>query len=582
VTLRNVIINAPGNEGDTINLANVAPFNGSRTLASLAPITRADGSPLYVNVRPTVDSAGNVQRIPTAANQLVIDGRNPTLDVRAGIDWSRLGGLPVNGSLPTPLPNSAPSPNQPTFTAPTSANITVNSIQVNGVFGSDSSTPGNPGVILLTNQYKPNNALAGGTIQVVGTIPTGVPGTSIRCVDCSTSDRFSDSVVGTLALDSRSDVDLGNVEAISSRDAASEGGTNEINVDLAAIRNITTDAIAAKGSFAGGGGSGSSSVVLRSTTGDIRVSTIAAGDNGVDISAAGLFQATGVSAARFSFLGNSSVSSSTPGTPLYDFLIAKGVPKTEIFDSARVRYDTSLYQNSSIRLISTGNPVVTIQYGDASRTLVNTNTTNGVRVVVRGGDAAFSLGPGVSGSLISGQDPYALGGSTSGNVQYQTVTAQNYNQNELYFNQQYTSLVFGSAAFAVDASGLVGGITLTGGTNSTLGGSTQNLSFSAIPKPANPVSSIDPTKPANPVSPIDPTKPTNPQPPLGEAGQVAQQVLNKQGQNTSCEATSTIAAVPSATSSVTDTRSPRTTTAANAPCASAAQDDAQILKILGE
>jgi hypothetical protein len=250
-------------------------------------------------------------------------------------------------------------------------------------------------------------------------------------------------------------------------------------------------------------------------------------------------------------------------------------------------YDASLYENSSI-LVTQGGSVV-IRYGNASRTLAKTTTSGqgGVRVgdfVIRGGDAAFSLGPRVSGSIISGQDPYVVGDFPNGKVQYQPVTAQTVsfdrfsNRSNLYFNQQYAPLEFGSAAFPVDASGLVGGITFTTGADSVLVGSIQNLFFPAIPKPTNPVNSTNSSNlilgnGSGGVPPVDRPTTLQQQPQLGEAGQVAQQVLNKQAQNTSCEATSTIAAAPSATSAATT---------ANTPCASAAQNDAQILKILGE
>ncbi|PSB30150.1 filamentous hemagglutinin N-terminal domain-containing protein [Stenomitos frigidus] len=577
VTLGNVVINAPGIAAETINPANAALFNGSRTFASLAPITRADGSPLYVNVTPTVDNDGNIQRIPTAANQLVIDGRNPTLDVRAGIDWNQLGGLPVNRSIPTPLPNSAPSSNQPTFTAPTSANITVNSIEVNGVLGSDISTPGNPGFVLLTNQYKPNTALTGGAIQVVGTLPTGTPATSIRCVDCSTRNF----VVGTLAIDSRSAINLGNIEATRSSAAAQSSSTNNINVDLAAVGNIATASIIATGlnpsDYA------ASSVVLRSTAGDIRVSIISASSNGVNIKAAGLFQATGVARTRFND-PRPRATSSAPGTPLYNFLIARGVPATAIPSSIMVLYDASLYENSSI-LVTQGGSVV-IQYGDASRTLFDTSTTNSqggafLRGIIRGGDAAFSLGPRVSGSIISGQEPYAVGVFTGGNLQYQPVTAQNVNFNQfsnrsnLYFNQQYAPLMFGSADFPVDVSGLVGGITFTTGTDSVLYGSIQNLSFPAIPKQPNPVTGGVPT--------VDRLAALR-QRFQGEDGQVAQRQLTAQEKEAVCGAAATIAVVPSGQRGGATGDNPSRTTAGAATSAQTdcrqSNDDGQILKLL--
>ena len=581
VTLGNVLINAPGSQTDTINRDNTALFNSSRTFASLAPITRADGSPAYINVAPTIDSAGNVQRIPTAANQLVIDGRNPTLDVRAGIDWNQLGGLPSN-LLPTPLPNDAPTATQPTLTTATNANITVNSIQVNGMGSS-----GNPGNILLTNQYHPNTALTGGAIQVLGT----VPGTdySIGCTSCvrwsspPNGSRPAEGEIGSLTIDSRSNITLGNINYILK--PTSINVYQGISIDLNSVGNIVAQTIS---SVEQGIDFPASSATLHSLTGNIQVSSIVAGGNGVDIRAGGLFQATGISAARFGFNTGIWVSS-TPGTPLHTFLQEKA-PDRPISNEESIQHDRSLYDNSSIVVASAYLPVITIQYGDASRTLVDTSFAGtGGKLVIRGGDAAFVLGAKIESPLLPGQDPY-VSEASGGSSPYKLVD-DTYGQ--LYFNQRFSSLVFGSTEFPLEASGLVGSITSVGGTNSTLVGSVQNRVFPATPKPlvtdavvsGATVPTVSTASASSTTTLTSPTTrsvlgvenrltPSQPQVRQVTPGQGVQQGLVQREPNGGCQDRTAIASA--------NTGAARSPSATRQPCAPTSSDNAQILKILGD
>jgi filamentous hemagglutinin family protein len=130
VTLGNVEIIQADTQANTINPNN---------FANLATVNLSDKNGTRVNIN--------------GSNQ-------PTLDIRAGIDWEKLGGLPSpnpnvvdsNSWLTTPI-NSAP-----TFPAPPlTADITVNgSININQP----------DGLVLLTNQFHPNPKLPGGTIKV--------------------------------------------------------------------------------------------------------------------------------------------------------------------------------------------------------------------------------------------------------------------------------------------------------------------------------------------------------------------------------------------------------------------------------
>ncbi|MEM7066032.1 MAG: filamentous hemagglutinin N-terminal domain-containing protein [Cyanobacteria bacterium P01_B01_bin.77] len=117
ISLGNVIITGPGNAGDTIG-----PNNPDPTLASLANVVLSNGTSV------TVD--GSAQS---------------TLDVRAGIDWDKIGGLPGN-----PVGGVSPGlTSTPIFSEQTDADISVGSVQ------------NNSGFVLLTNQFEPDDSLSG-------------------------------------------------------------------------------------------------------------------------------------------------------------------------------------------------------------------------------------------------------------------------------------------------------------------------------------------------------------------------------------------------------------------------------------
>ncbi|MEH2247832.1 two-partner secretion domain-containing protein [Nostoc sp.] len=99
----------------------------------------------------TVSNTINPTNTPQLANltlfdgrPLVIDGSNvPTLDIRAGIDWTQLGGQPGNVGIGITVPPSVFG------SEATSADITIRSID-NDYLNS---------VVLLTNRFYPNRAL---------------------------------------------------------------------------------------------------------------------------------------------------------------------------------------------------------------------------------------------------------------------------------------------------------------------------------------------------------------------------------------------------------------------------------------
>lgn len=214
VTLGNVIIDSPDDVENAID---------PTTFPDLATVRLSDGS------------------------SITIDGTaTPTLDVRAGVDWSALGGAP-EGDLAVfgEIEVQASSP-------PTSADITVN-----GQIQAES------GVVLLTTQYNPNLTLAGGTISA----PTINTGTS------------SNLVGGSITIDARQDVNLGllSTAAGALTDDASNGGDIKIlangSVDVAASIFTFSQANANFPSRSGNSGNGGQ-VSITSRTGDINVAGV--------------------------------------------------------------------------------------------------------------------------------------------------------------------------------------------------------------------------------------------------------------------------------------------------------------------
>jgi filamentous hemagglutinin family protein len=172
VTLGNVMIDSPDDVENAID---------PTTFPDLATVALSDGS------------------------SITIDGTaTPTLDIRAGVDWSTLGGIPE--SDPTVFGEIEPQTSFP----PTSANITINGqVQVES------------GLVLLTNQYNPNSAVPGGTISAL-TINTGTS---------------SNAAGGSITIDARQDTSLGLLSTATSpltNDAANGG-----DIKILANNNVT-------------------------------------------------------------------------------------------------------------------------------------------------------------------------------------------------------------------------------------------------------------------------------------------------------------------------------------------------------
>lgn len=162
VTLGNVTITGTGSTSTTINPSNNNLFNATKSYADLATFFLTEYQALK-------NSDGTVQDVVSVKIPITIDGSlQATLDVRAGVDWTQLGGLP---SSPLSLGNVTPSP---TYNNPSlNANITVNgNIRINQPNG----------LVLLTNQFSPNTLQGEISTQVidVGTNVVDAQGGDIR------------------------------------------------------------------------------------------------------------------------------------------------------------------------------------------------------------------------------------------------------------------------------------------------------------------------------------------------------------------------------------------------------------------
>ncbi|MEP1062215.1 MULTISPECIES: filamentous hemagglutinin N-terminal domain-containing protein [Cyanophyceae] len=160
VTLGTATITGTGDTATTINPNNTKLFNGSKSYADLARFNLTE-------YRATLNSDGTVRSVDSVLVPITIDGsQQPTVDIRAGVDWAQLGGLPTGPSLAgtvTPVPNL-------TSTA-VRADITLNGKVLNSSRFSQGIRIEQPGgLVLLTNQFSPNNLP--GTITIRGNVDT--------------------------------------------------------------------------------------------------------------------------------------------------------------------------------------------------------------------------------------------------------------------------------------------------------------------------------------------------------------------------------------------------------------------------
>ncbi|XHX75775.1 MAG: filamentous hemagglutinin N-terminal domain-containing protein [Stenomitos frigidus ULC029] len=320
--------------------------------------------------------------------------------------------------------------------------------------------------------------------------------------------------------------------------------------DVAGSINIVGRTIETGNLRTGFGFSDTSSVTLTATTGDVIVKTIRAGGGGIDIKAARYFRAT-----DFFITFLRTILDPVEDAELIQFL-SRGNPQSFVdlglLDGVR-QVQISL-PVSLLTFPDSGPAPIRIQHGGEARTV------GGGQVQIQGTgsfpNVQFIVGPNNDHTITVNPGGGGFSGTFEG-----------------------FSTLFPPNTFPADRSGATGAI-VRGQGDATLVTSLQN-------RPFDPTRVVTDTSTGTSTS----TGTTNDTTTsstggdantarfrLGEEGQAAQRQLNIQKQASACVASGTIAS-----SSIPKTRSPRATTAsASNPCASAAQDDAQILKILGE
>ena len=172
------------------------------------------------NVNYIVETVPLSVALPDGTASVSINGnREPTLDIRAGINWASLGGLAgntLNGDpAPSPLPNppflppQPPQPPQQVFEGAQGANI-----RITGTVSNLSGAATGSGQIFLTNQYPNPNPIVDTSIIQIGDILT----------------------YGNVTIDSRGAITTGRIDT-----SATQPNQNGGSIRLIANGSITTN-----------------------------------------------------------------------------------------------------------------------------------------------------------------------------------------------------------------------------------------------------------------------------------------------------------------------------------------------------
>ena len=190
-----------------------------------------------------------------------------------------------------------------------------------------------------------------------------------------------------------------------------------------------------------------SSVTLTSTQGNIVVETIQAGFGGIDITASGLFQATGTF--ESSFLGQAQVirpNQLSDNPDLVQFLLDKtGLPNEEALLEEVNGNNFYLYRPDAlpVSLLALSNGSITIRHGGAS--------DNGAAPIsIQGGDKPFLVGPSV---FLADGEPF-VPASTSDNGNFRPDIPFDLDRNETYEPLTLPDDISGTVGRKTHASGL--------------------------------------------------------------------------------------------------------------------------------
>ena len=242
VTLRRVTINNAGPVGSTISPSNTTLFSGGYSIADLATFNLTE-------YETTFNANGYVRSVDPTLAPITIDGSaQATLDVRAGVDWAALGGLPTN-----PLQLSSVASLNTVGGRPTRADITItDNIRINSPTG----------LVLLTNQFSPNT--------LVGTITA--EGKPTRPLRIHTGTNLANAAGGDIRVYGRGDIVINNANITSNTFSnvanSGAGGSVSFSTHMGKISFTDSTLNAASVSTAGSAGAGGA-VSLSTNTGDI-------------------------------------------------------------------------------------------------------------------------------------------------------------------------------------------------------------------------------------------------------------------------------------------------------------------------
>ncbi|NEQ42046.1 MAG: filamentous hemagglutinin N-terminal domain-containing protein [Leptolyngbya sp. SIOISBB] len=234
VTLGSVTINGAGRIDSTINPANPLLFNGNQSYADLANFTVSE----YAT---TANIDGTVTQVPIQKTITVDGSARATLDIRAGVDWAALGGLPLNPTVINGVPLA------PTYPV----NALSSEITITGAVGIAQGD----NQVVLTNQFQPNIDLAAGEIKV-GSIDTAALLPNLDGGSISIYGRGDITTAGVLNSSALSFGNAGEGGAIS---IVSEFGDVTIN------DNVNSNSLSLIAGDAGAGGT----ISIASQSGDI-------------------------------------------------------------------------------------------------------------------------------------------------------------------------------------------------------------------------------------------------------------------------------------------------------------------------
>ncbi|MGK7933400.1 MAG: filamentous hemagglutinin N-terminal domain-containing protein [Microcystaceae cyanobacterium] len=345
-----------------------------------------------------------------------IDGTiQPTLDIRAGMNPDKIGTpLGTDGTsgsfLDEAFNNVAPPMNN--STSPTVADITIGSILISA----------NEGIVILTNQYEPNNNLLGGNILL------GEDGLFSNGIDTS---HFSGNA-GNVFLDSRGQITVN--KAIETDSSLGNGG----DVTLLAQDDIVINSdIISSGVNAGN--------ILIQATGDISIanSTIDTTSNGNGNGGNVSFQETNNVSLINSTINTTSINDGNAGNILInatgDISLENSLLKSDIGNNEQDESD--------------GN-VGTITLDGQSISLTNTNLQAGFFTNAKGEKGLISLHA-RDGILLDDSDIRAdvffggIGDSSDVTIKANSVTIQN-NSRLIATNQGNTEVLANAGNITID------------------------------------------------------------------------------------------------------------------------------------